>query len=132
MDIEDLQTFVAIADAGDVSAAARRLGISKSIVSRRLLRIEKRNLESSLLRGRRAAPHLQGRNHVPGSRSSGQRRDRHRQGNDPLPAGSGLRGRLRVAMPLTFGATHFALSWRTLGRSTSAASHSYLLQRSFC
>src|SRR3546814_2864581 len=40
MDIEDLQTFVAVADAGGVSAAARRLGVSKSIVSRRLFRVE--------------------------------------------------------------------------------------------
>ena len=40
MDIDDLQTFVAVADAGGVSAAARRLGVSKSIVSRRLLRLE--------------------------------------------------------------------------------------------
>jgi DNA-binding transcriptional LysR family regulator len=40
MDIEDLHTFVAVADTGGVSAAARRLGVSKSIVSRRLLRIE--------------------------------------------------------------------------------------------
>jgi DNA-binding transcriptional LysR family regulator len=40
MDLEDLQTFVAVADAGGVSAAARWLGVSKSIVSRRLFRIE--------------------------------------------------------------------------------------------
>lgn len=40
LDIEDLQTFVAVADAGGVSAAARRLGVSKSIVSRRLFRVE--------------------------------------------------------------------------------------------
>src|SRR4029077_7041995 len=40
MDIEDLQTFVEVADAGGVSAAARRLGVSKSIVSRRLFRVE--------------------------------------------------------------------------------------------
>ena len=40
MDIEDLRTFVAVADAGGVSAAARRLGVSKSIVSRRLFRVE--------------------------------------------------------------------------------------------
>ncbi|RVC20698.1 LysR family transcriptional regulator, partial [Mesorhizobium sp. M7A.F.Ca.CA.004.04.2.1] len=40
MDIEDLQTFVVVADAGGVSAAARRLGVSKSIVSRRLFRVE--------------------------------------------------------------------------------------------
>jgi DNA-binding transcriptional LysR family regulator len=41
MDLEDLRTFVDVADAGGVSAAARRLGVSKSIVSRRLFRLER-------------------------------------------------------------------------------------------
>ncbi|WP_293649111.1 LysR family transcriptional regulator, partial [Sphingopyxis sp. RIFCSPHIGHO2_12_FULL_65_19] len=40
MDIDDLRTFVEVADAGGVSPAARRLGVSKSIVSRRLSRLE--------------------------------------------------------------------------------------------
>ena len=40
MDIEELQTFIEVADAGGVSPAALRLGVSKSIVSRRLLRLE--------------------------------------------------------------------------------------------
>jgi DNA-binding transcriptional LysR family regulator len=40
LDLEDLETFVEVADAGGVSAAARRLGLSKSIVSRRLVRLE--------------------------------------------------------------------------------------------
>jgi DNA-binding transcriptional LysR family regulator len=40
MDLEDLETFVEVAGAGGVSAAARRLGVSKSIVSRRLARLE--------------------------------------------------------------------------------------------
>ncbi|WP_369403212.1 LysR family transcriptional regulator [Rheinheimera nanhaiensis] len=35
MDIEELRTFIAIADAGGVSPAARRLGVAKFIVSRR-------------------------------------------------------------------------------------------------
>jgi DNA-binding transcriptional LysR family regulator len=35
LDLDDLATFVEVADAGGVSAAARRLGVSKSIVSRR-------------------------------------------------------------------------------------------------
>ncbi|MGP2836350.1 LysR family transcriptional regulator [Serratia nevei] len=38
LDIEDLRTFVVVADAGGVSAAARRLSIAKSIVSRRLFK----------------------------------------------------------------------------------------------
>lgn len=40
MDIEDLRTFVEVADSGGISSAARRLGISKSMVSRRLVRLE--------------------------------------------------------------------------------------------
>jgi DNA-binding transcriptional LysR family regulator len=40
LDVDDLQTFVEVADAGGVSSAARRLGVSKSIVSRRLFRLE--------------------------------------------------------------------------------------------
>ena len=40
LNIEDLETFVGVADSGGISPAARRLGLSKSIVSRRLLRLE--------------------------------------------------------------------------------------------
>ena len=40
MDVDDLRTFVEVADAGGVSAASRRLNLAKSIVSRRLLRLE--------------------------------------------------------------------------------------------
>lgn len=40
MEIEDLRTFVEIADAGGINSAARRLGLAKSIVSRRLSRLE--------------------------------------------------------------------------------------------
>lgn len=40
MELEDLRTFVEVADAGGINSAARRLGLAKSIVSRRLLRLE--------------------------------------------------------------------------------------------
>ena len=39
LDIEELRTFVEVADAGGVSPAARRLGVSKSLVSRQLARL---------------------------------------------------------------------------------------------
>ena len=48
MDLGDLRTFLEVANAGGVSAAARRLGVSKSIVSRRLTRIEQA-LDAQLL-----------------------------------------------------------------------------------
>lgn len=106
MDIEDLQTFVAVADAGGVSAAARRLGLSKSIVSRRLFRIEAELGVQLLARTTRGAALTEAgvtfRDHA--ARASAEidiaRETIH-------PTGQ-LHGRLRVAMPLTFGPTHFA------------------------
>ncbi|TPI62364.1 LysR family transcriptional regulator [Mesorhizobium sp. B3-1-7] len=106
MNIEDLQTFVAVADAGGVSAAARRLGISKSIVSRRLFRIEAELGVQLLARTTRGAALTEAgitfRDHA--ARASAEI-DTARE--TILPSGD-LRGRLRVAMPLTFGTTHFA------------------------
>jgi DNA-binding transcriptional LysR family regulator len=40
MDIDELRTFVEVADTLGVSPAARRLGVAKSVVSRRLFRLE--------------------------------------------------------------------------------------------
>jgi DNA-binding transcriptional LysR family regulator len=106
MDIEDLQTFVAVADAGGVSAAARRLGVSKSIVSRRLFRVEAELGVQLLARTTRGAALTEAgitfRDHA--ARASAEI-DTARE--TILPAGD-LRGRLRVAMPLSFGPTHFA------------------------
>ncbi|MBO0133729.1 LysR family transcriptional regulator [Agrobacterium burrii] len=106
MDIEDLQTFVAVADAGGVSAAARRLGVSKSIVSRRLLRVEAELGVQLLARTTRGAALTEAgitfREHA--ARATAEI-DAARE--TILPTGE-LRGRLRVAMPLTFGPTHFA------------------------
>jgi len=106
LDIEDLQTFVAVADTGGVSAAARRLGVSKSIVSRRLFRIEAELGIQLLARTTRGAALTEAgatfRDHA--ARASAEI-DTARE--TILPSGD-LRGRLRVAMPLTFGPTHFA------------------------
>lgn len=40
LDIEGLLTFVEAADAGGISPAARRMGVSKPVVSRRLIQLE--------------------------------------------------------------------------------------------
>lgn len=106
MDIEDLQTFVAVADAGGVSAAARRLGVSKSIVSRRLFRVEAELGVQLLARTTRGAALTEAgttfRDHA--ARASAEI-DAARE--TILPNGE-LRGRLRVAMPLSFGPSHFS------------------------
>ena len=106
MDIEELQTFVEVADAGGVSPAALRLGVSKSIVSRRLARLETELGVQLLARSTRGAALTEAgatfRDHA--ARICTEM-DVAREAI--LPAGS-LRGRLRVAAPLSFGPTHFA------------------------
>lgn len=106
MEVEDLRTFVEVADAGGVSPAARRLGVSKSIVSRRLLRLEMELGVQLLARTTRGAALTEAgitfRDHA--ARVCAEidiARETIR------PAGD-LRGRLRVAAPLSFGPTHFA------------------------
>lgn len=106
LDIEELQTFIEVADAGGVSPAALRLGVSKSIVSRRLLRLETELGVQLLARTTRGAALTEAgtifRDHA--ARACAEL-DMARE--TILPAGD-LRGRLRVAVPVSFGLTHFA------------------------
>jgi DNA-binding transcriptional LysR family regulator len=106
LDLEDLQTFVEVADAGGVSPAARRLGLSKSIVSRRLFRLEDELGIQLLARTTRGAALTEAgvtfREHA--ARICAEL-DAARE--TILPAGD-LRGRLRIAAPLSFGPTHLA------------------------
>lgn len=106
MNIEELQTFVEVADAGGISPAALRLGVSKSIVSRRLSRVE-RDLGVQLLSRttRGAALTEAGVNFRDYAARICAEIDLARE----MISSSGvLRGRLRIAAPLTFGPTHFA------------------------
>lgn len=106
MNIEDLHTFVEVADAGGISPAALRLGVSKSIVSRRLVRLEAELGMQLLSRTTRGAALTEAgasfRDHA--ARACAEI-DLARE--TILPAGE-LRGRLRIAAPLTFGPTYFA------------------------
>jgi DNA-binding transcriptional LysR family regulator len=106
MDLEDLQTFVEVADAGGVTAAARRLGVSKTIVSRRLARLEE-NLGAQLLaRSTRGVALTEAgltfREHARriSAELDAARETIHPNGN--------LRGRLRITVPVSFGTTHLA------------------------
>lgn len=106
MDIEELRTFVEIAEAGGVSPAARRLGLSKSIVSRRLSRLEAELGVQLLARTTRGAALTEAgitfRDHA--ARICAEI-DVARE--TILPAGD-LCGLLRVAVPLSFGPGHLA------------------------
>lgn len=106
LDIEALQTFVEVADAGGISPAALRLGVSKSIVSRRLVRLEAELGIQLLARTTRGAALTEAgtafREHA--ARVCAEI-DMAKE--TLLPTGP-LRGRLRIAAPLSFGPTHFA------------------------
>jgi DNA-binding transcriptional LysR family regulator len=106
MDTEDLTIFVEIADAGGVSAAARRLGVSKSIVSRRLMRLEEELGVQLVARNTRGAALTEAGNAFRDHAARvGAELEAAREA--VVPNGE-LRGRLRVAVPLSFGPTHFA------------------------
>src|SRR5580693_7405267 len=89
-----------------VSSAARRLGVSKSIVSRRLFRLEAELGVQLLARTTRGAALTEAgvtfREHA--ARVCAEI-DAARE--TILPAGE-LRGRLRIAAPLSFGPSHLA------------------------
>jgi DNA-binding transcriptional LysR family regulator len=114
MDLEDLRTFVDVADAGGVSSAARRLGVSKSIVSRRLFRLEAELGVQLLARTTRGAALTE----------AGVTFREHAARvcteidialETIMPAGE-LRGRLRIAAPLSLGPTHLAPVFAEMAR----------------
>ncbi|WP_106094389.1 LysR family transcriptional regulator [Enhygromyxa salina] len=106
MDIDELRTFVEVADAKGISAAARRLGISKSIVSRRLARLEAELGVQLLARSTRGAALTE----------AGALFSEHAArvcaeldiAEETIRPEGDLRGRLRIAAPLSFGPTHLA------------------------
>jgi DNA-binding transcriptional LysR family regulator len=114
MDLEDLRTFVEVADGGGVSPGARRLGVSKSIVSRRLARLEEELGVQLLSRTTRGAVLTEAgatfREHavrVAAELDAAQ---------DAVSPEGDLRGLLRIAAPLSFGPTHLAPVFAELAR----------------
>lgn len=104
MNIQDLQTFVEVADAGGVTAAARRLGIAKAIVSRQLVRLETEFGVQLLARTTRGAS-LTEAGATLREYAAKVLADLDTARETMLPNGE-LRGRLRIAAPLSFGPTH--------------------------
>ncbi|MGF9566564.1 LysR family transcriptional regulator [Neorhizobium sp. BT27B] len=105
MEVEDMRTFVEVADAGGVTSAARRLGISKSMVSRQLRRLEAEVGAQLLARTTRGASLTEAgatfRDHAARVCAEVD------AARETITPGGELRGLLRVAAPLSFGPTHF-------------------------
>lgn len=102
---EDMQTFMRVVEAGSISGAAERLGVAKSAVSRRLSELEAR-LGVQLLR--RTTRRLNLTDSGRGFYDRCQRilADLEEAEAAVSQAHATLRGRLRVAAPLSFGLRH--------------------------
>jgi DNA-binding transcriptional LysR family regulator len=105
--LEDMRILVEVMDQGGFSAAARRLGLTTQLVSRRVMRLEERLGVQLLTRTtRRLTPTDLGRDYVERSR-----RILAEVEEAELALSSHLvepRGRLRVSAPLSFGLSHLA------------------------
>lgn len=106
MELDDLRTFAEVAEAGGVTPAARRLGVSKSVVSRRLRRLEEALGVRLLARNTRGASLTQ----------AGERYREHAgriiieldAAREAIAENGEVQGRLRISAPVTFGPAHIA------------------------
>jgi DNA-binding transcriptional LysR family regulator len=105
-DLEHLSAFLEIAEAGSVSGAARRLGVPKSIVSRRLVRLEQDLGARLIARTTRGM----------GLTEAGTSFRAHavrvvaelEAAREAISPEGEVRGQLRISAPLSFGPTHLA------------------------
>jgi DNA-binding transcriptional LysR family regulator len=106
LNLADLATFLAVADAGGVSPAARRLGLPKSIVSRRLNRLEEELGVSLLTRTTRGAALTEAgatfREHAARVRAELE------AARESIAPKGEVQGLLRISAPLSFGSTNVA------------------------
>lgn len=104
-DVDALATFLQVVDSGSVTAAAARLGLAKSVVSKRVAQLEAQLSTQLLNRARRhVAPTEAGALLAERARALLAQLDTVA---DEVMARSGkLSGQLRLAAPLSFGTRH--------------------------
>jgi DNA-binding transcriptional LysR family regulator len=105
-EIEDIETFSVVADTGGVSPAARRLGLSKSIISRRLLRLETELGAQLLARTTRGVVLTEAGSMF--REYAGRISAEMDAAREELAPTGALRGRLRISAPLSFAPTVIA------------------------
>lgn len=114
MDLDDLKVFIEVADAGGVSLASRRLGLAKSVISRRLARLEASLDTQFFLRTTRGAVLTEAgmvfREHAIRAIAELD------SAQEALSARGALFGRLRIAAPLSFGIGQLAPVFAELAR----------------
>ena len=115
-ELDDIRAFVEIVDAGSLSRAARRLGLSKSIVSRRLARLE------ANLGGRLLSRTTHGISPTEAGAEFKRRAERiladlEEACGAVAQRGDEVIGLLRIAVPLSFGLRHVAPLLAELARA---------------
>lgn len=105
MKLDGIATFVAVAEAGSISEAARRLRLSKSVVSERLAELE-RSLGASLLHRTTRKLTLTEDGTAFLERAARIARDVEEATADMAERRGRLVGPLRIAAPVTFGRLH--------------------------
>lgn len=105
MKLDGISTFVAVAEAGSISEAARRLHLSKSVVSERLAELEK-SLGASLLHRTTRKLTLTEDGAAFLDRAAAILRDVDAAVADLAERRGALVGPLRISAPVTFGHLH--------------------------
>lgn len=101
----NMQSFVAVVDAGSITAAAERLGVAKSAVSRRLAELE-HYLGVQLLNRTTRRLDLTDTGHSYYQRCQRILEDVRETETAVSTEHGALQGRIRISVPLTFGLLH--------------------------
>ncbi|HUO96046.1 MAG TPA: LysR family transcriptional regulator [Steroidobacteraceae bacterium] len=102
MKLDDISAFAAVVETGSVSAAARRLGVAKSVVSKRVSELE-RGLGATLLKRSPRSVMLTDRGRTFYERGRAILAALDEAASAVREADGELRGLLRIAAPMTFG-----------------------------
>lgn len=113
IDLEDLAAFAEVADAGGLTPAGRRLGLSKSILSRRLARLEDSLGITLFVRTTRGV--LLTEEGANFKAYADRIIAEMAAARDAMTAKDEPRGTLRIAAPLSFGQSHLAPLLAELG-----------------
>jgi len=103
--IEDIQVFIRVVEAGGISRAAEQLNLAKSAVSRRLSELEAR-LKTKLIQRTTRKFNLTDEGRIYYQRAIGLVDSLHELDNSILKNNGDLEGQLSISLPLSFGLLH--------------------------